>query len=297
MPTISPQQILMPKKVYIGDTAELRCTFNSPNQTLKNLTSQGSAKLPFVSQTSSEDYVIKDITLVPAGVDFYQLTITFVPWKTGELLFPPMEIEGSDTILEFQPLQIVSLITAENVSTTSLHDTAAPLLLPGTAYKLYGTLAAIILILIILIRLFVKRKSLIFYINNKRLLRKYKKNKKQAKRALYKIADTVNEADFNAKTAAENLQKVLRNYLEVRFDYPFTRTVTSEIIAGWQSVTGGLASEKKEEAFEEIAACFIRTDFIRYSKDGTFEKDELVKLIEKLIINIEILESEEETHA
>ena len=297
MAIILPQQILMPKKVYIGDTAELRCTFNSPNQTLKNLTVQGTTKLPLVSQSNTEDYVIKDVSLSPAGVDFYQLTITFVPWKTGEVLFPPMEIEGTDIILEFQPLQIVSLITAENASTTSLHDTAAPLLLPGTAYKLYGSLAAIILILIILIRLFVKRKSLIFYINNKRLLKKYKKNKKQTKRAIYKIADSADEADFNAKAAAENLQKVLRNYLEVRFDYPFTRTVTSDIMAGWQTVTNGLSSDKKEDAFGEIAACFIRTDYIRYSKGGTFEKDELVKLIEQLVLNIETLEKPEEASA
>lgn len=297
MTTIAPQQILMPKKVYIGDTAELRCTFNSPAPQLKQLTVNGIAKLPFVSQTDTEDYVIKDVSLAPAGVDFYQLTITFVPWKTGDLLFPPMEIEGTDTLLEFQPLQIVSLITAENASTTTLHDTAAPLLLPGTAYKLYGTLAAIVLLLIILIRLFVKRKSLMFYINNKRLLKKYKKNKKQTKKALYKIADTAGQTDFNAKTAAENLQKVLRNYLEVRFDYPFTRTVTSDIMAGWQSVTGGLCSDKKEEAFGEIAACFIRTDYIRYSKGGSFEKDELVKLVEKLVLIIETLEKPEEASA
>lgn len=297
MTTIAPQQILMPKKVYIGDTAELRCTFNSPTPQLKQLTVNGIAKLPFVSQTDTEDYVIKDVSLAPAGVDFYQLTITFVPWKTGDLLFPPMEIEGADTLLEFQPLQIVSLITAENASTTTLHDTAAPLLLPGTAYKLYGTLAAIVLLLIILIRLFVKRKSLMFYINNKRLLKKYKKNKKQTKKALYKIADTAGQTDFNAKTAAENLQKVLRNYLEVRFDYPFTRTVTSDIMAGWQSVTGGLCSDKKEEAFGEIAACFIRTDYIRYSKGGAFEKDELVKLVDKLVQIIEILEKPEEASA
>lgn len=297
MTTIAPQQILMPKKVYIGDTAELRCTFNSPAPQLKQLTVNGIAKLPFVSQTDTEDYVIKDVSLAPAGVDFYQLTITFVPWKTGDLLFPPMEIEGADTLLEFQPLQIVSLITAENASTTTLHDTAAPLLLPGTAYKLYGTLAAIVLLLIILIRLFVKRKSLMFYINNKRLLKKYKKNKKQTKKALYKIADSAAQADFNAKTAAENLQKVLRNYLEVRFDYPFTRTVTSDIMAGWQSVTGGLCSDKKEEAFGEIAACFIRTDYIRYSKGGAFEKDELVKLVDKLVLIIETLEKPEEASA
>ena len=297
MNTITPQQILMPKKVYIGDTAELRCTFNSPAPQLKQLTANGTSKLPFVSQTNIEEYVIKDVSLSPAGVDFYQLTITFVPWKTGDLLFPPMEIEGADTILEFQPLQIVSLITAENAATTTLHDTAAPLLLPGTAYKLYSTLAALVLILIILIRLFVKRKSLIFYINNKRLLKKYKKNKKQTKKALYKIADSAEEPDFNAKAAAENLQKVLRNYLEVRFDYPFTRTVTSDIMAGWQSVTGGLCSDKKEEAFGEIAACFIRTDYIRYSKGGAFEKDELVKLVEKLVLIIETLEKPEEASA
>ena len=297
MTTIAPQQILMPKKVYIGDTAELRCTFNSPAPQFKQLTANGIAKLPLVSQTDTEDYVIKDVSLAPAGVDFYQLTITFVPWKTGDLLFPPMEIEGTDTLLEFQPLQIVSLITAENASTTTLHDTAAPLLLPGTAYKLYGTLAAIVLLLIILIRLFVKRKSLMFYINNKRLLKKYKKNKKQTKKALYKIADSAAQADFNAKTAAENLQKVLRNYLEVRFDYPFTRTVTSDIMAGWQSVTGGLCSDKKEEAFGEIAACFIRTDYIRYSKGGSFEKDELVTLVEKLVLIIETLEKPEEASA
>ena len=297
MTTIAPQQILMPKKVYIGDTAELRCTFNSPAPQLKQLTANGIAKLPFVSQTDTEDYVIKDVSLAPAGVDFYQLTITFVPWKTGDLLFPPMEIEGTDTLLEFQPLQIVSLITAENAASTTLHDTAAPLLLPGTAYKLYGTLAAIVLLLIILIRLFVKRKSLMFYINNKRLLKKYKKNKKHTKKALYKIADTAGQTDFNAKTAAENLQKVLRNYLEVRFDYPFTRTVTSDIMAGWQSVTGGLCSDKKEDAFGEIAACFIRTDYIRYSKGGSFEKDELVKLVEKLVLIIETLEKPEEASA
>lgn len=297
MAIISSQQILVPKKVYIGDTAELRCTFNSPSQTLKTLTAQGTTKLPLVSQSSTEEYVIKDISLSPAGVDFYQLTITFVPWKTGDLQFPPMEIEDADLILEFQPFQIVSLITPENAATTTLHDTAAPLLLPGTAYKLYGTLAGIILILIILIRLFVKRKSLMFYINNRRLLKKYKKNKKQTKRALYKIADTADEPDFNAKAAAENIQKLLRNYLEVRFDYPFTRTVTADIMAGWQTVTSGLCSDKKEEAFGDIASCFIRTDYIRYSKRGAFEKDELVKLVEQLVKNIETLETQEEARA
>ncbi len=297
MATISPQQILIPKKVYIGDTAELRCTFNSPDPFLKQLTSSGTAELPLVSQSTEpqEEYVIKNISLSPSGIDFYQLTITFIPWKTGDLLFPSMEIEGSDIILEFQPIQIVSLIANENTNTSTIRDTAAPLLLPGTTYKLYGTLSGFVIFLLICIRIILKRKNILFYINQKRLLKKYKKNKKQTIRNLYKIADEAEAAKIDDQTAAENLQKSLRTYLEIRFDYPFTHTVASEIMQGWQTATGGLLSDTKTEAFGNIAASFIRTDFIRYSKNGKFEENELINLIEKIISQIQILEQNEES--
>ncbi len=312
MQIISPQQILVPKKVYIGDTAELRCTFNSPEPLLKNITQDGAAELPVNSFSflATEDFDIKEIKLLPAGVDYYQLSITFVPWKTGSIQFEPLilssqkkwdtEATESAITIEFQPVQVSSLISSENAANTNIHDTAAPLLLPGTAYKLYGTLAAAICLLIIVIRLFVKRKSLAFYINQKKLLKKYKKNKKQTIRSLYKIADEAEEADFDSKSAAERIQKILRNYLEVRFDYPFTRTVTSEIMKGWLTATDGLLSEKKEEAFGDIAATFVRTDYIRYSKGGAFTKDELIKLIEDLAKKIDLLEKnedKEEVHA
>ena len=297
MATISPQQILIPKKVYIGDTAELRCTFNSPDPFLKQLTSSGTAELPLVSQSAEpqEEYVIKNISLSPSGIDFYQLTITFIPWKTGDLLFPSMEIEDSDIVLEFQPIQIVSLIANENTNTSTIRDTAAPLLLPGTTYKLYGTLSVFVIFLLICIRIILKRKNILFYINQKRLLKKYKKNKKQTIRNLYKIADEAEAAKIDDQTAAENLQKTLRTYLEIRFDYPFTHTVSSEIMQGWQTATGGLLSDTKTEAFGNIAASFIRTDFIRYSKNGKFEENELINLIEKIISQIQILEQNEES--
>lgn len=298
MANISPQQILVPKKVYIGDTAELRCTFNSPNPVLKHLVSNGTAELPLVSQTlSQDDYVIKNVSLSPAGIDFYQLTITFIPWKTGDLRFPPMEIENAEVTLEFQPVQIVSLIAGENTNTSTIRDTAAPLLLPGTAYKLYGTLAGFVIFLIICIRIILKRKNILFYINQKRLLKRYRKNKKQTIRALYKIADEAEAEKISDQTAAERIQKSLRSYLEVRFDYPFTHTVASEIMKGWQTATGGLLSETKTEALGDIAASFIRTDFIRYSKNGNFEPDELIKLTEKTVSLIQTLEQNEESHS
>lgn len=287
MQIISPQQILIPKKVYIGDTAELRCTFNSPSPTLKQLVANGITKLPLVSQSNatSDDYVIQSITLSPAGVDYYQFTITFTPWKTGDIQFSPMEIEGSELIIEFQPVQVVSLISTDGANTTTLRDSSAPLLLPGTAYKLYGTLTAFIIILILLIRIIIKRKKLLFYINQKRLLKKYRKNKKQTLRSLKQVE--------NEEGAAEQIQKIMRNYLEVRFNYPFTKTVTSEMMHGWQNISNGLLSDTKEEAFGDIVSCFIRTDFIRYSKNGKFAEGELIELIEKLSNRIELLEKEE----
>ena len=292
MQTISPQQILVPKKVYIGDAAELRCSFNSPNLTLKNLVKNGTVELPLLNFENTEDYDIKSITLSPAGIDFYQLTITFIPWKTGDLQFPSMAIEDTDLILELKPVQIVSLISTEGNNTAYLRDTKAPLLLPGTTYKLYGTLSIFIVALIILIRIIVKRKSLMFYINNKRLLKKYKKNKKQTIKLLKLLSKKTEEND---KYDSEMIQKIMRNYLEIRFNYPFTKTVTSEIMKGWQTATGNILSEKKEEAFCDIASVFIRTDYIRYSKNGSFSIGEKKELIEKLINQIEILEKQEES--
>lgn len=292
MQIITAQQILVPKKVYIGDQAELRCTFNSPDPTLKTLTTQGITALSTSSFDSQEsDYVIKGVTLAPAGVDFYQLSITFVPWKTGDLQFPPMTIEGSELILEFQPVQIVSLLAGDAGNSTTLHDSAAPLLLPGTAYKLYGSLAGFIIFLILLIRIIVKRKSLMFYFSQKRLLKKYKKNKKQTLKTLRRAATTEKSAD-----AAEALQKIMRHYLEVRFDFPFTRTVTSEMMKGWQTATDGLLSDAKTEAFGNIVSSFIRTDFIRYSKGASFNEGELKELISSLSAQIEILEKEGEVN-
>jgi len=303
MQTIQTQQILLPKKVYIGDTAELRCSFNSPNPHLKELVANGITELPLVSQAQlpQKDYDIQKLTLSPAGVDFYQFTITFVPWKTGELTFPPMEIEGAELTLEFQPVQIVSLISTDPANATSLRDSTAPLLLPGTAYKLYGSLAAFVILLILLIRLIVIRKSLLFYLNQKRLLKKYKKNKKLTLKKLRQLADPKDRESEKAepdhdRIQAEKLQKIIRSYLEVRFDYPFTRTVTSEMMKGWQDAGYGILSEAKEEAFGEIVSSFIRTDYIRYSKKGSFTEGELEELIKKLTNQIELLESDEEAN-
>ena len=294
MTEFQTQQVLLPKKVYIGDSAELRCTFNSNSLSLKNFVNGESVQLSlegFSGLLSTKDYDIQKISLSPAGVDFYQFSMTFVPWKTGTISFPPYNISlnfadpsglnlNDSLEISFAPVNIVSLV--EQNSITSMSPSEPPLLLPGTTYKLYGLLVILVILLLALIRAITKRDEIIFYLKNQKLLRKYKKNKKRTFKALNRLV----KKGFSDYEHAGELQGILRNYLEVRFDYPFSKTVTSSFMTAFNSIFGGsddftsLMSEKKEEACIQMTAIFTRTDFIRYSGNSKFEEGEKLSLVE-----------------
>lgn len=284
---IQPQQILLPKKVYIGDVAELRCNFSSNSPALKQMVTSGTQNIStnlFVTPLDAKDFEILEVKLSPAGIDFYQLSIIFKPWKTGSINFPALNL--NELQIQFEPVSIVSITEQNNTST--LKDNLAPFLLPGTAYKLYGLLVILLIILITGIRLFIKRDKIRFYINNKRLLKKYKRNKKRTIRELNKLSrEQIEDSLFS-----EKYQHIMRTYLETRFAYPFTKAATSEFIKGYFIATNNLASEEKQEAFEDITSTFIRTDYIRYksgSKLFANEKDDLCKMV---LNRIEILEGD-----
>lgn len=290
MISIQTQQILLPKQVYIGDTAELRCTFQFNSQEFQRLTQNGIAELSqqqFLEPLNTIDYQIKNITLMPTGVDYYQLTVSFVPWKTGNIKFPSYNLEGYE--IDFEPVNIVSL--AEQNSITSIQETSAPLLLPGTTYKLYGLLIVVILFLILFIRIIIHHKKVEFYLKNLKLRIKYRKNARSTKKKLHALISS--DLNLNEKEICSELQKIMRNYLEVRLAYPFTKTVTSDLMKGFNDATCGLASEEKELAFEDFVAAFIRTDYIRYSGQNHFEEGELKQTVEKLIKGISVIETPE----
>lgn len=282
------QQILVPKKVYIGDAAELRVTFNSQDEV---------TALGFDKEVNYKDYTIQDVRLTPAGVNYYQLTITFIPWKTGDIQFPTYKLQSASEItnINFDPVNIVSIIEQNGIS--SLRDSQAPLLLPGTTYKLYTAIIGIIIVLIVGIRLIIKRKNVALFFKNQKLLRKYRKNKKLTIKTLNQLKTAEKEKCPDNVCAAE-IQKVMRSYLETRFAYPFKNCVTSLIMQGFYTATAGTLSNEKEEAAGEIAGIFVRTDFIRYGQNSysktkaEFLENERSELIERLIANIEILEQE-----
>ena len=168
------QQILLPKKVYIGDSAELRCTFNSNSLDLKNFCGNETKTLSlnaFEAPADSQNYIIQNISLSCVGVDYYQLSITFVPWKTGSIHFPVYNVSSNfdsanaltsftpaDQIeIAFEPVEIVSIVEQNQV--TGLSPSAPPMLLPGTTYKLYTVLILFVILILLLIRSITKREQ------------------------------------------------------------------------------------------------------------------------------------------
>ncbi|MCR4580070.1 MAG: hypothetical protein K5681_06975 [Treponema sp.] len=287
------QQVLVPKQVYIGDRAEIRCSFNSASQELKEVTKEGPAKLDFDTLIQGQearallaDFDVKEVSLSPAGVDFYQLTISFVPWKTGEVTLPTIFL-GED-ILELQPVNIVSLV--ESQKQTILKEETPPILLPGTTYKIYSLIIIILVLTFLIIRLIIKRQSVSFFIKNLLLTIKCKHSRRQTEKKLQALRDQTTSSD---KVWAESVQKIIRKYLSVKFQFDFSQKTSSEIYPTIMKLTAGLL-EEKNESLARIVEIFIRTDYIRYSSDNKLLDSERNQLTDDLLKAISTIEKKPE---
>lgn len=293
--TVDSHQVLVPQNVYIGDTAELRVSFVS-EKAEKLLKGQSSVELPlsnFTEELNFQEYQIEKINLITSGPNNYTFVITFIPWKTGNIKFPQYALMSEENLeLKFENVSISSLIKDESVG---LQGQNAPLLLPGTVYKIYGILVGVILVLLILIRLIVKRDSVAASIKKRKLIKKYKKNKKETLKNLGKLLkkNEISDVDFAAE-----IQRLIRNYLEVRFEVPFTKTVSSEIKEKFCYVESSI-SEQKKEAINIIEKIFLDTDIIRYAQNSQGlnktkflenEKQEMVEIIKQNVEVLDVLE-------
>ena len=285
---IQSQQTTFPKAIYIGDKAELRCSFSSA-------ASLNAGQLSSQSFTEAVDfslYDINDISLQKTGSDYYTLVINFTPWRTGQLAFPDFEIEGAG-VVHFEAVKIQSLV--EQQGATDIRTFNSPLLLPGTAYKIYGGIAVFVILLIVLIRLIVKWRSVILWFKNVKLKRRYSRRRRYTIKALKALAASKEDQAF----ICTKMQKLVRDFLELRLEYPFTKKLSSEMSLAFEEATLGLADEKRSEAFENIISIFVRTDYIRFSgaKDAVFKKDELGQIIAKLIEAIIVIDEGGQTDA
>ena len=179
-PALSAQtgekQIMIPRSVYVGDTAQLIISFSA-----KNDFQTGDLLLQnFERPLDSKSYSVKKIILAQTGnasdnQKKYTLNVIFTPWITGEIIIPPYKI-GKDFIVYPSPVTIESILTTEKGHKTFV-DNKGPLFIPGTTYRILFRLIFLILLAIILIILFCRRKNLSVKYKNFKLIILYSKNK------------------------------------------------------------------------------------------------------------------------
>ena len=280
---LQTQQTVFPKSVYIGDRTELRCS-------IKHEGAIDSAAVGMDCFTTQPDFSLYDITSVTiqdAGQGYYTLVLSFVPWHTGKISFPDFELKDVG-VIHFDDIPVLSLVEQEQVQ--GLRTYMSPLLLPGTAYKIYAAIAVFVIVFIVVIRLVVKRHAIAFWVKNLKLRRRYARNKKIAVKQLKALCSN----EGSASELSTLLQKIMREYLEIRLAYPFTKTLTSELSLAFDKATGGLADENRLAAFEDIIGTFVRTDYIRFSQseDAFFSDGEFATLVNNLIDDINVIEEE-----
>lgn len=310
-------QVVIPKQIFVGDSAELKITFSSPvdffanihtdnRNTKRQQNRNGTDAIELTAQNFTRkidgaEYTIKKITLEKSaanrqdtGQQSYVFSIIFTPWKTGEIKIPPYNLGEAfgfenDFLITPSTIEIDSILKQKNIN-PNFAPSKGPVLIPGTTYKIYFQIILIIVLLVAFIRVLIKWHDVNLFFKNVKLKLLYRRNKKSTVKVLNKLCESKN----TDREIADIIQIVMRNYLQVRFDYPFTKSATNELMKGFDEIYCGLLDDAKADAVEDLTGIFIRTDFVRYGKDGQFESGEKNRMICELLKIIETLENTKE---
>lgn len=274
-------QVLTPKNIYVGDETQLQLSFDSPVDlfALPGVHVEASGYVILDTDMEEFDSVKKDCTILNAVLSrngiTYTVLIQFIPWKTGRIRFPKIDLVDlcrgreylalhpevksyDDFILNFDSVKVNSL--ASELNATSLREPFAPMSLPGTNYVVWAIVIGILLVMVLTALLLVKLPKILRRIHLIHRNLSFAKNIFLTRiRFIILLHKKFSDAEFAALW-----QKIMRHYFTKRFRMSFV-SVTSSNIA--QTVLGCISSaeEKKVRASSQVAKIFLRTDYIRFA--------------------------------
>jgi len=152
-PLAAGSGVLVPREVFVGDSAELTFETNAFASVLESGTvlTVPSADLPVFPDATIESIRVMPSLTGKSGIA--SVSIRFVPWIAGALTLPSFTL--NKIRLTPPPVRITSLI--DKTGRAALEGPRSPLLIPGTTYLLYGAiavgLAAVTALLVLLVRL------------------------------------------------------------------------------------------------------------------------------------------------
>jgi hypothetical protein len=264
-------QVVLPKKIYVGDVAEIRVSFSSGIDFFADLpATQAERKLSLSNlgfDTDNEDFLLKDAILRRTELN-YTLILFVMPWNTGEIKIPSINLtagiytdEKMPFVIPIEPFTVSSILTKGVES--SMVPPVPPLLIPGTTYFLYGFIILFIVFLIFFFRLLFNWSKLVGKIKNYKLKKTYIQNKKFTLKQLKKLEKKYSK--ISDKEFCAELVLIIRNYLKVRYGQSFDSIPTSKLMKEFNKLTADTMSEATIENVEELISVFYRADYIRFA--------------------------------
>lgn len=272
-PQADVSQLVFPKRIFVGDTAELRCTFKSPVDFFSGIEPAEELPVPLASfpfQIDSGEFSVEKAALLRSG-DFYVVVLTFVPWRTGSIDFPPFDLlsvlygensSGVPLVIDPQPFEVSSVLP--DGADMQLRPAVPPLLIPGTAYTVYAALLLAAVLLIAAVKAAVSYPVIAAAVRSYMTLRRYEKSARQALRRLRRL-EKKNE-DIPDDEFCALFEKIIRAYFSVRFGCPFETVVSSGICAVLEDASGGFLEDAAREQAEVAEQLFRRADYVRFAR-------------------------------
>jgi len=136
VPAFADGGLLVPREVYVGDTAEFSFTATAFNSALED----GSVfVIPPADFPVTADLDIESIVIARRG-DTSSITVRFVPWTAGIIKLPSITLKK--IAVSPPPFRISSIV--EKTGRKALEPPRSPLLVPGTTLLLYVFIALVI---------------------------------------------------------------------------------------------------------------------------------------------------------
>ena len=313
-------QIVMPKIIYIGDTAEVRYIFHSDAEIFGKsfpLTENTSISLRtdfHFFKANESNFTVTSADIRRTGSE-YTLTINIIPWKTGFCVIPPFNLAslvrfsleseyGIEThsaipfIVSLSPIEVKSLV--QKTGNNSFMPQSGPLTLPGTTLFLVIIAIVSLILFSALVFVILHLPGIARFIDNFTYLYSLKRNSRKTIKKILLLQKDSAKIPSDKDFAAE-LQHILRIFLKKRFSTDFSSVTSAKIPLLFTQIMGGSLSEKQENCVNTLLEIFNRLDYIRFAENAHFlETDktdginERISLAERSIRLIENFDSEEE---
>lgn len=281
------QQVLIPREVYVGDSASVEYSFRSPVDFFalaRPEQIQGDTLNIDVNQEvfrSVEDKcTITQVLLLRNGLS-YNFIIDLIPWKPGEIDFPEFDLaticvynnpeasfdnRHSVYSLDLEPITIASIV--EHLGVSTIRKPESPAVLPGTNYVLWTFIVVSAVIVVFAFIFIIRFKKIKAWFLNVRERHRYRKNAHKTKRRFRQLMKSdLSDADYSAEW-----QNTMKRYLAYRFRTQFGSVTSKKIPELVEEVSQGKLTPGQKTAIEYITSVFIRTDYIRFARDSIESK-------------------------